>query len=33
MNDPNASERPTATLDQSTVDLKTDRLKQDKKSS
>ncbi|NWG35864.1 MAG: FHA domain-containing protein [Chloroflexi bacterium] len=30
--DPNASERPTATLDQNTVDIKTDRLPQDKRS-
>jgi len=29
--DPSASERPTATLDQDTVDIKTDRLKLDKK--
>ena len=29
--DPSASERPTATLDQDTVDIKTDRLKPDKK--
>ncbi|NUQ86466.1 MAG: FHA domain-containing protein [Anaerolineales bacterium] len=27
VNDPNASERPTATVEQNTVDLKTDRLK------
>ncbi len=27
INDPNASERPTATVEQNTVDLKTDRLK------
>lgn len=29
--DPNTSERPTASLDQSTVDIKTDRLEKDKK--
>lgn len=30
--DPNTSERPTASLDQSTVDIKTDRLEKDNKS-
>jgi pSer/pThr/pTyr-binding forkhead associated (FHA) protein len=32
LKDANASERPTATLDQKTLDIKTDRLDQDKKS-